>query len=68
MFSPGLLFYSTHGSRTALMPLDVKGMTLRKLNELAEQTSRFMLQSITNRQARSILVQNYHDELTTYAQ
>jgi hypothetical protein len=30
------------------LALDVKGMTLRKLNELAGQTSKFKLQSITN--------------------
>jgi hypothetical protein len=37
-----------------------EGMTLRKLNELAGQTSKFKLQSITNRHAKVILVQNYH--------
>ena len=30
------------------LALNVKGMTLRKLNELAGQTSKFKLQSITN--------------------
>jgi len=37
----------------------VKGKTLRKLNELVEQTSKFKLYSIIDIFAKVIIVQNY---------
>jgi hypothetical protein len=43
--------------------VDINGKTLRKLNELIGQTSKFELQSITNVHAKIILVQNYHVEM-----
>jgi hypothetical protein len=39
--------------------LDAKGRTLRELNELVGQTSKFELQSITNVHAKVIMVENY---------
>ena len=43
--------------------LDVKGKTLRKLNELVGRTSKFELQSITDVYAKVIMVQNYCVEI-----
>lgn len=40
--------------------LDIKGKTLRKLNELVGQTSKFELQSIVNVHAKVIMVRHYH--------
>src|SRR5258706_1126914 len=43
--------------------LDVKGKTLRELNEHIGQTSKFELQCIINIHAKVIMVQNYHVEI-----
>lgn len=43
--------------------LDVKGRSLRNVNELVGQTSKFELQPITNVHPEVMIVQNYHIEI-----
>jgi hypothetical protein len=43
--------------------LDVKGRSLRNLNELVGETSKFELQPITNVHTEVMIVQNYHVEI-----